>query len=217
MANTCIGKTKSGTPCGMTPTASGYCYSHDPARAAERIEARRRGGRHRKRRGTPQLDAGSVEVATIQGVQAVLAVALGDALRLDVGVARIKAIASLCDVALRALDRAGDGADMTQTAEELRAVLREMQDADIGAGLAYQPYTAQPVLPPDPAELPLCGHARCADVPNGGCCFNHGAAPGGRVSVRVLRQQAALEGVDLDAEGLEAYARRHGMRLVEDA
>ena len=44
----CKGTTKAGKPCTF-PMAfeSGFCYTHDPDRAAERKEARARDGRHR--------------------------------------------------------------------------------------------------------------------------------------------------------------------------
>jgi hypothetical protein len=46
----CRATRRDGQPCQSfaLPTSS-YCYTHDPARAAERIEARRKGGRHTSR------------------------------------------------------------------------------------------------------------------------------------------------------------------------
>ena len=40
----CPATTTAGTPCRMRPTQSGWCLSHDPGRAGERTEQRRRGG-----------------------------------------------------------------------------------------------------------------------------------------------------------------------------
>lgn len=41
----CTGQRKDGTPCGATVMGTGsLCYAHDPARATERDEARRKGG-----------------------------------------------------------------------------------------------------------------------------------------------------------------------------
>jgi hypothetical protein len=44
-AKRCTGTRKDGTPCGAAVMGPGtLCYAHDPARAAERDEARRKGG-----------------------------------------------------------------------------------------------------------------------------------------------------------------------------
>jgi len=41
----CKGKTKNGQPCqGYAVSGSEYCFSHDPASAAQRAESRRKGG-----------------------------------------------------------------------------------------------------------------------------------------------------------------------------
>ncbi|MBX5493375.1 MAG: hypothetical protein IRZ14_19665 [Chloroflexi bacterium] len=46
-AKPCIATRQDGQPCrSFALPGSAYCYTHDPARAAERIEARRRGGQH---------------------------------------------------------------------------------------------------------------------------------------------------------------------------
>ena len=47
MEPTCQAKTQSGQPCRAPADASGFCAFHDPARAAERAEGRRRGGLRR--------------------------------------------------------------------------------------------------------------------------------------------------------------------------
>jgi hypothetical protein len=46
--NQCAGIRADGQPCTSTAVgASGYCFAHDPDRAAERDDARRRGGENR--------------------------------------------------------------------------------------------------------------------------------------------------------------------------
>ena len=46
--NQCAGTRADGQPCTSAAVgASGYCFSHDPDRAAERDDARRRGGENR--------------------------------------------------------------------------------------------------------------------------------------------------------------------------
>lgn len=44
---TCRATRKDGQPCTAPALASGYCYAHDDARAHEREEARRKGGRNK--------------------------------------------------------------------------------------------------------------------------------------------------------------------------
>jgi hypothetical protein len=47
-ANQCAGTRRDGEPCAAPVTGdSGYCFAHDPGRAEERNEARRRGGENR--------------------------------------------------------------------------------------------------------------------------------------------------------------------------
>jgi hypothetical protein len=47
------GAARSGQPCRMAPLRdSGYCWTHDPAKARERAEARQRGGRNRRTPGS---------------------------------------------------------------------------------------------------------------------------------------------------------------------
>lgn len=46
--NLCVSTRRDGQPCTVQALpGSDYCFAHDPARAAQRAEARRRGGLHR--------------------------------------------------------------------------------------------------------------------------------------------------------------------------
>ena len=47
MQTNCQAQTKNGTPCRAPAGPSGYCAFHDPARADDRAEGRRRGGLRR--------------------------------------------------------------------------------------------------------------------------------------------------------------------------
>lgn len=73
---TCTAPKKDGTPCGMAPGPSGFCFAHDPARADERDEARRRGGRVRSgdlaRAVLSAEEAGTLELKTAKDVHRLL-------------------------------------------------------------------------------------------------------------------------------------------------
>jgi Family of unknown function (DUF5763) len=47
MANRCNATRRDGAPCATPARASGYCFAHDPALAAVRADASRRGGHGR--------------------------------------------------------------------------------------------------------------------------------------------------------------------------
>ena len=44
----CTALTKKGTRCPNAAAESGFCFTHDPTRAKERAEARKRGGRNKR-------------------------------------------------------------------------------------------------------------------------------------------------------------------------
>ena len=60
-AKHCQASRRDGHACGATPQDNGWCFSHDPGRAADRATAYRRGGENRstrarlERRMTPRL------------------------------------------------------------------------------------------------------------------------------------------------------------------
>lgn len=45
----CKAKKKDGAPCESAARASGFCFIHDPTQAKARAQARRLGGKHRRR------------------------------------------------------------------------------------------------------------------------------------------------------------------------
>jgi hypothetical protein len=98
----CLGVTKRGA-CHMPPlTASDFCFNHDPARAPERAEARKRGGRGRKR--VSRLDVPDVlELRRVEEIQELVERAAMDALQLDNGVQRSRVLGYLSGLALQAL------------------------------------------------------------------------------------------------------------------
>ena len=106
---TCKTTKADGTPCGMAPGASGYCFAHDPARADERDEARRRGGRVRSgdlaRAVLSTAEAGTLELQSAKDVHRLLAETIQHARtgRLDCRIAAT--VGSLAGVLLRALEQ----------------------------------------------------------------------------------------------------------------
>jgi len=55
----CAGETVDGEPCLAQPTASGWCWFHDPEREESRQEARRKGGRTHRYLDIPAKPDGS--------------------------------------------------------------------------------------------------------------------------------------------------------------
>jgi len=113
----------SGKPCGgFAVSCSEHCFAHDPARAAERDAARRRGGRAGRAATLPDSD---VAVRSLADVVALVEATLNDvrAGRLDVKVAN--AVGYLANVAIRAIQQSELEAHLTA----LEAVLEpERQD-----------------------------------------------------------------------------------------
>ena len=93
----------------MAPGSSGYCFAHDPARAAERAEARARGGRVRSgdmaRAVLSDADAGPVELSSPSQVRGLLAETIQHVRtgRLDCRIAGT--VGSLAAVLLRAVEQ----------------------------------------------------------------------------------------------------------------
>lgn len=98
----CPGPTITGAPCRMAPGPSGYCYTHDPARGAERALARRRGGRSRH---TPHSDAAlpPAHVKTLDDVRAVLGYVLAETLVMDNGVQRGRLLVAIAGAFIEAI------------------------------------------------------------------------------------------------------------------
>lgn len=94
------GATKAnGAPCGSFATASGYCFLHDPARAGDVADARRKGGaaRHGRRVG-PVGDAERVTLAGPGDVLRLIESEVNQVLRLETSISRARAVGYLCGV-----------------------------------------------------------------------------------------------------------------------
>ena len=98
-AKTCKATTKAGQPCGGWAGASGFCFSHDPARAAQRKEARARGGRarHGRRIGTVGAD-GQVTIEGLGDVVHVVTAEINTLLTLEKSIGRARAVGYLAGV-----------------------------------------------------------------------------------------------------------------------
>lgn len=99
----CKGETKHGGRCPNAAGASGYCFTHDPARGGERARARKRGGAHRRIAHAGNADALPKQVRTLPDVLAVLDYALAEALPLENGVQRGRLLVSIAHAFIEAI------------------------------------------------------------------------------------------------------------------
>jgi hypothetical protein len=116
----CAATTKRGAPCRAYPVdGSPYCNSHNEA-VRERTEAARRlGGQRRRRHHAPPPDA--VSLRTVEDALALLERAAGDALRLDTGVARVRALVQCAVAAVGILESTEIEERLTRLEEALNA------------------------------------------------------------------------------------------------
>jgi hypothetical protein len=104
-ANRCQATTRDGTPCQAYALAgSDYCFHHDPARAAERRQARSKGGRARHgRRIGPVGQAEPVVLDTMVDVAALLERAINETLQLENSIQRARTLGYLANLYIKAL------------------------------------------------------------------------------------------------------------------
>ena len=116
----CRETNKRGDRCGFSPQReSDVCWLHDPDHADEAREARRHGGLRRKRESTL---AGAYEfdgILSEGGIGRYLDIAAYDALSLDFGVAKVRAMVAIAQVAEKVLH----GADLQERVEALESVM----------------------------------------------------------------------------------------------
>lgn len=91
----CAATTKDGRPCPNNAGEGGFCFTHDPAKAADRAAARRRGGK--RRRVNHVADAGTVPAAVRDtgDVLRLLDYTLGEAVALENSVQRTRALTAM--------------------------------------------------------------------------------------------------------------------------
>lgn len=100
MAKTlCKSKTKSGGRCPNAAGASGYCFVHDPDRAAERALARRRGGLRNRSLVTSE----PVKVETVADVLELVNRVISDSWGLENSPARARVLLNAAESAVKAL------------------------------------------------------------------------------------------------------------------
>lgn len=101
----CNAITDGGQPCRAAPLrGEPFCFWHHPDHADEAAEARRLGGLRRRREVTLQGAYEFEGLETVPQIRRLLELAVLEALALDNSIARVRALGSLAQVALRALD-----------------------------------------------------------------------------------------------------------------
>jgi len=110
----CQGETLDGEPCLAQPTASGWCWFHDPAREESRQEARRKGGRTSRYEDILHKPGG---VATLADVLVGINAALESTWKWSNSPARSAALRGLYKVASEVIE----GGDIERRLEELEA------------------------------------------------------------------------------------------------
>ena len=101
----CTATTASGKHC-QAPAQQGrpFCFAHDPERAAERADARRRGGYNRRTPKAGDPDGYPTRLRSVGDVQAVLEAALRDTVQQENSGQRTQALVRLAHGALKALE-----------------------------------------------------------------------------------------------------------------
>ena len=117
---TCKANTTSGQPCqGYALVGSEYCFTHDPARAVERRQARVRGGLLRR---TARSDASAPEtIRTLEGVYSLLDYALAETIEQENSVNRSRVLIALAESYLKAIS----GQEIDERLTRLEQMLEE--------------------------------------------------------------------------------------------
>lgn len=105
-AKTCQATTKRGQPCQSPAGADGFCFWHSPARAAERAEARSKGGKARHGRAITYIpgEEGEISLENARDVLKLIERAANDALKMERSLSRSRTLGSLAAVALKAVE-----------------------------------------------------------------------------------------------------------------
>jgi hypothetical protein len=124
MVRRCKAKTISGSPCSATPVRDdGYCYWHSPALAAERDEARRRGGSARSNQARARKQMSGLNDMTDVKARLMVALAKVEEGELEPGPAN--AMANLA----RAIATVAGVADFEGQLAELRRDVAELAES----------------------------------------------------------------------------------------
>lgn len=102
MAKRCKAKTSKGKPCNVPAGESGYCFTHDPDRAAQRAAARKLGGFNRRTAARVSGDE-PIKIEGMADVLKLINAVIADTWQQDNGAARSRALLACADVAIKAL------------------------------------------------------------------------------------------------------------------
>ena len=101
----CAAMRADGEPCGADPQkGSDYCYMHDPKRARERTEARKRGGINRLSKLDSRSPRRNVSISSVRDVLGFLEEAIADLLQERPSSERARTLAYVSQAALKALE-----------------------------------------------------------------------------------------------------------------
>lgn len=101
----CPEPTAAGSPCGMAPlSGSRYCFAHDPAQAARRAKARRKGGHHRRMGHATDAPTEVAQLRDVPAIQAQLEKAVFDTLQLENSHSRNRTTGYLCLMLVKCLE-----------------------------------------------------------------------------------------------------------------
>ncbi len=122
-AKPCKATTQRGAPCQTPASGSGWCFHHDPNRAAERAAARAKGGyaRHGRAVGSVGAHHAPVSVKTVEDILSLLEDTINDVLALENSLNRARVLGTLALAALRVLE----GHELEQRIAALEALLLE--------------------------------------------------------------------------------------------
>jgi hypothetical protein len=101
----CTALRADGRPCRATPQRTRpTCTFHDPDRADQGAEARRLGGRHRRRLRTATQEFDFTGLADSESIRKLLEIAAVDALNLDSSIGRVRLLIATAVAAMRHLE-----------------------------------------------------------------------------------------------------------------
>ena len=125
----CSATASDGRPCRAAPLVDGaFCFFHDRATVAEAAEARRLGGRRRRREKTIKTIYDLQGLDTFKGILRVLDIAVADALGLDNSIGRARVLITAASAAAKLVEPGEDEATMDSLGVSFRAI--RMRDSD---------------------------------------------------------------------------------------
>ncbi len=102
MSKQCKAKKRNGDRCPNPASESGYCFTHDPDRTAQRAAARKLGGFNRRTAARVSGDE-PIKIESMADVLKLINAVIADTWQQDNGAARSRALLACADVAIKAL------------------------------------------------------------------------------------------------------------------